>query len=235
MIPFDNILTLTLTIQSIIWFILAGYLIFLALTNKLTHIDEFRQKFVMGIFSLVICVTFFILIQVFRIFPEEFYNVGFGIIFLGQLIFLILVIIAISKLVEYITSIIDFENETYKKKAILISLILSIIPSILRVIIQEIDQSTIITYFAFPIILFFYLTFSSFFVHQELKTLKLNTLLYIGIGFLSMACAVTFSIYFNIVTDVTFWVIFFFGLIFLNLFLILGYLDFKNRISALKK
>ncbi len=229
-----NTIDLILYIQQVIWFISAGYLIYLMQKTKLTHVDEFRQKVVLAIYFMLFNVAMNGIFTVIIKIPQEFIMLLWGIMVLADGLFITLTLIGTSKLIDYISSIIDFETKNKKKNATIISIIITIFLTIIYIIFKmSKPTTTVVEYILFSAVnFFFWLTGVYFlFLDQELKKININILRYFGIGIFCMAFLPIPSIFMDVQTDMSYWIYTFFGLIGLNLTLILGYLDFKNKIS----
>ncbi len=222
-----------LYIQAIIWFILAGFLIYLINKNKLTYVDEFRRKFVSGIYLLIFSNILTIFFQVIIKIPQEFYLILYSFVTFLGVGFMILTLIGISQLIDHISSIIDFETKNKKKYAILISAIITIIISILFGISRLNDATQISFIFAIPIVTLFYFYTSTytFLLHQEMKKIDLNFLLYISLSFFTFGINLIPGIFLDMTSDAFYWVIIYFINIGFILILIIGYLDFKKKIN----
>ncbi len=233
MFPFEPDYYLILYIQAIIWFILVGFLIYLIFRNKLTYIDEFRQRIVSGIFFFIIIMSCILVFQVSLQIPQEILIMVYLIMFIGYIIFIALTLHGISKLINYVSSIIDFETKNKKKFAIIFSTILTAILSIIYAI-PRLNDVILLTGLSFQIISWLIVYFAAIytlFLHQEMRKIDLNILLYFGLCYLCIASSQLLSLFLDSRTDMLFWV---FTLLFftvLNIFLIIGYLDFKNKVN----
>ncbi len=224
---------LILYIQSIILFILVGFLIYLITKNKLTYVDEFRQKFVLGIYLYLCGVVILIIFQIILKIPQEFYLILYGVIVLSEIGFMALTLLGTSKLIDYISSIIDLETKNKRNYALLISAIISTIYTILYGIFNASNASKLTLILLVPWTVFFYFLscIYTLFLHQEMKKIDLKFLLYIGLSFFCLCLSVFPAIFLDPRSDLFHLVLNLFLLIGANVFLIIGYLDFKNRIS----
>ncbi len=220
-------------IIAIIWFILVVILINLIIKNKLTYVDEFRQKFVSGIFFLIITLTIMLIAQIALQIPQEIMSILIGSIIFTLIGFETLTLIGISQLIDYISSIIDFEIKNKKRNAILSSILITIILTIIYAInnLHNVAQINYVFVVPIGIFCFYFATIYTFLLHQEMKKINLNILLYIALVFLTITTVSTSIPFVNFISDPFFYVIVFFCFIGFDIILIIGYLDFKNKIN----
>lgn len=233
MLTSGNELNLLLYIQSIIWFILAGYLIYLIIKNKLTYVDKFRQKIVFGIVFEIIIIGSILIFQVILQARQELLIISYSIMFAGLLVYIALTLLGISNLINYISSIIDFETKNKKKFALIISTIITASLAITYFILR-LNNAALLIYLPMMMISWFIVysvTIYTLLLHQEMKKIDLNILLYFALSYFCIALILLPGLFLDPGTDMLFWV---FSLSFftvLNIFLIIGYLDFKNKIN----
>ncbi|MHA1382897.1 MAG: hypothetical protein ACTSR3_03965 [Candidatus Helarchaeota archaeon] len=132
MADFGILGNLIIHIQALIWFIFIGILIYLVFKTKLTYIDDFRQKFIAGIFILLISSSIFIIFQYYLNTSKEFLDLLNIFLLIGLVISSYLIIIGLNKLNDYIASIVDFEEQKHKNTSFVIALIVSIISFIIN-------------------------------------------------------------------------------------------------------
>ncbi len=237
MFPFEaniSIIDIILYIQAIVWFISAGFLVYLIRKNKLTYIDEFRQKFILAVYVLLLIGAINVIFNIFIKIPQQFSLLLYLIMFLSDVFFIALTLIGTSKLMEYVSSIIDLETKNKKKIAFIISIIVTIFVSIIHIIVKISSSATLVAedyiLFSIAILFFSFAAIYFLFLDQELKKIDINILRYFGISVLFLLSISFSSIFIDVESGIFYWVIVFFGLIGLNFSLILGYLEFKNKI-----
>ncbi|MFX1452373.1 MAG: hypothetical protein ACFFCM_16155 [Promethearchaeota archaeon] len=226
--------------QTIIGFILIGCLILLVKTTKLTYIDGFRQKLVSGLYVFLGAISIFFIVRYYVGLTADYNSILLSIVSVIGVFFVLLTMLGILKLKEYISSLIDFKQKNLVIFSFLIGASLSIILNFIKIILQpEIIStfSSILFYLLiFPILMgvFYFSAFYCFFLHREIKTIKINIMVYFGFGFLCIAFISVPSMFFDIKYDIIYWIIINFCLVGLIVFFIFGYLNFKNRIKNLK-
>ena len=241
MTSYGIVIDLVIYIQSGLWFFLIGYLTYLTLTTKLTHVDEFRQRFLLGLSALLTTVSTYIILRfIIRISMEEnqyFYYLGF----MGIFIFIISIISGYAKLKEYVSSLIDFEEKHYIRNSYLISLILAVIVGVLTVIIQNLDIWTlngfVLNLIVNPIefsILYFSFVYS-FSLHQEMKKVRITLMIFFGFGFLCLAFVQIPGMFLDAMTDILYGIILNCCILVMISLMIYGYLDFKNRLKKINE
>ncbi|MHA1298394.1 MAG: hypothetical protein ACTSO9_03020 [Candidatus Helarchaeota archaeon] len=232
MADFGILGNLIIHIQALIWFIFIGILIYLVFKTKLTYIDDFRQKFIAGIFILLISSSIFIIFQYYLNTSKEFLDLLNIFLLIGLVISSYLIIIGLNKLNDYIASIVDFEEQKHKNTSFVIALIASIISFIINSIIYGgglVEYANRIAS-TFALFIYFYIFCYTYYLHLEIKDIKLNMMGFFGTGFMFVTAAQILGIFYAMLNEAFYWIIFNLLYLLLALFLIIGYIDFKNRI-----
>ncbi|MFX1449665.1 MAG: hypothetical protein ACFFCM_02410 [Promethearchaeota archaeon] len=224
--------------QVIIWFILIGYLINLTVKTKLTHVDEFRQKFIAGIFVLLISSSVFVITQHFFTLSEDFLNFINIFILIGVITSSLLIILGLFRLDEYIYSLIGVQNKLSKLKIFLISIPAPVAVFFIEILLRGVLMSEIVmrVVLLMTYIIFYFVFIYTFFLHKEIKEIKINMMAFFGVGFMFQALNQILAIFQDVIihdlgNDGLYWVLFQLYYILLLTFLIFGYLNFKNRIK----
>ncbi len=229
---------LIILVEVIIWFLSIGYMIYLAVKTKLTHVDEFRQKFVAGIFILFISSSIFVITQHLFTLTEDFMNIVSIFILIGVMTSSTLIILALFRMDEYIYSLIGLKKKMSKFNILLLSLPGPVTVFLIDFIIRGILISDLLIRIVLLLtyVIFYFISFYTFFLHKEMKDININMMAFFGIGFLFQALNQPLAIFqaqieFVYGNDGLYWVIFQLYYILLITFLIAGYLNFKNRIK----
>ncbi|MHA1378059.1 MAG: hypothetical protein ACTSRG_06730 [Candidatus Helarchaeota archaeon] len=183
----NGILVIIYTTGIIIWFGLVGYLIFLAFFTKLTHVDEFRKRFLAGIFLLLAAGAILTLTSTFLPNMNSINIALIGLSITSVLVISnILIIIGLNKLDDYIYSMIGLEKTNIKMKLLLVSFPPPIIVLLIDFILSGGNSTKILMNSIFlPYnIMYCFIALYCFFLHHEMQGLKINMMLYFGIGFL---------------------------------------------------
>lgn len=225
--------------EVIFWFILIGYLIYLTVKTKLTYVDEFRQKFIMGIFVLLISSSVFAVAQHFFTLTEDFFMILSIFILIGVIISSSLIIIGLFSLDNYIYSLIGVEKQINKYKILLFSIPGPVIVFIIDILIRGISNLLMSIVLLLTYIIYYFVFIYTLFLHQEMRDIKINMMLFFGIGFSFQVLNQILSIFqetINIVLggDGLYWTLFQLYYILLMIFLIIGYLNFKNRMKNMQ-
>ena len=222
-------------LEAIIFFILIGYLIYLTIKTKLTHVEEFRRNFLTGVFIFLIIAAYFVVTQHFLTLEQGILNIMniFGLI--GLIISSALIIFGLFKLDEYIYSIIGVEKKTSKSKILLFSIPSPVIVYIINLIVMVDYSSVMVLHIMLVVYIIYYFIFIyTFFIHKEMKDIEINMMGYFGTGFLCQAINQVVGLFNEMLTDGPYYFLFQLFYVLLMVFLVAGYLNFKKRISKIK-
>ncbi len=223
--------------QAIIYFILAVYLIYLTMNTKLTHVDEFRKKFVLAILILIGSVSIYVVCRNFFHFSEQFYEILLVILFIGLFCFILAMLLSYRTLVEYVSDIIELEYNNKKEisKALLISVIIDMI-FFVTILISNIVQYIWIELVIGRVIFigFFFSAVYTFELHLKMKNANINVMIYFGFGFLSFGFLEFVSLFVNLIKTELGWALVNFIVSFMLAIFIIGYLSFKRHILTNK-
>lgn len=226
--------------QSIILIALVVCLLFISIKTKLTHVDKFRQNFVAGIFIYFASAMTVIILSIWLLYilPEPIYNLLDISTIIGVIIAYFLIIRGLFILNSYLSSLIDYNEQNYKRISIIIAFLASGTIFITNLIILKFDPANmglIIPFFGLGIGQFFIFIYC-FFLHREIKVLKINMMAYFGTGFMFLTVHLSLSTLYNLgIIPYIIWFSIILGLCnnLMIIFLILGYLNFKNRIDKI--
>ncbi|MHA1378276.1 MAG: hypothetical protein ACTSRG_07825 [Candidatus Helarchaeota archaeon] len=229
--------TLIIHSQTLVWFAMIGFLIILALKTKLTHVDEFRKNFTTGIFILLATSSIFIITNYYLIFTQDFLDILNIFLLTGIILSSAMIIFGLFKLNAYLSSIIDFDELKYKKIAIVFAISASIIIYILNLTVRS---GTFVDYISrtvefFTSIIFFFIFIYNMMLHREMKDIEIDMIGFFGTGFMFLTFTEILGIFFDWMDQGLYYILFNFCYIFMLLFLILGYLNFKNHMKNIKK
>ncbi|MHA1301261.1 MAG: hypothetical protein ACTSO9_17705 [Candidatus Helarchaeota archaeon] len=169
----------------IVWFILIGYLIYLTINTKLTYIDEFRRRFIIGLFSLL---TAGALITISSYFTPLTYDITVILIPIPFVITLflsnLLIILGLNKLNEYIYSLIGLEESKIKTKILFASIPIPLLLILVDFFLTQNFLKLLISleFLSFHI-LYFYIAIYCFYLNHQMEGLNLKMMLYFGIAF----------------------------------------------------
>ncbi len=223
-------------ISHIIWACLFIALFIIIIKTKLTHVEGFRKNFLIGVILLLLASSVWV------IFLRFFFHLYYQLINLVNLIMAVFFITSayflirgLLKLNNYLDSIIGTKEKRNNLRALIISIIIAAIYQVYYVLVSGLTFA-IFTNIILMLAIFtsqLYISIYSFYLHPNFKDLKINMMLYFGIGFLFLVLILTFGQIFALNVSLNFTSINFSFLAFQS-FLILGYVDFKNRISKIK-
>ncbi len=223
-------------IADIIWASLFIALIILILKTKLTYVEGFRNNFLIGIILLLLESLVWILnLRIFFVSFAE--NQGPASLIMASLYISAgyFLIRGLLKLNNYLDTIIGTKEQRNNLNALIFAIIITATYQVSDTLVHGVNPlgipSIILTSTIF--ISQLYISIYSFYLHRDMKDLKINMMLYFGIGFLFLVLIIAFGSIFEFDTSLYLTSI---GYTYLGfqVFLILGYLDFKNRISKIK-
>ncbi len=222
--------------EDIIFFTLMGYLIYLIIETKLTHIEKFRKNFLSGIVLLLICAASFAVTTHYLTLEQNFLNLLNISILIALVISSLLIIFGLFKLDEYLYSIIGVEKKTSKIVILIISIPGPVVVYILTLI-TRIDYSGIIVTHAmlFLYIIYYFIFIYTFYIHKEMKDININMMAFFGTGFMFQVINQIMGIFIEALTDGLYYTLFSLWYVLLIIFIIAGYLNFKNRIKNVRK
>lgn len=219
------------------WFLFIIILCYLVIKNKLTYIEEFRRRWILGLIIYLITVSIHIIFQYIFQFNEQFYLMLDMFILFGAVAAFLLIISGLFKLSDYLSSMIDLEGNRNRRNALLFS----IIPSIGLFIEGMLVRGLIMQEFFLSIILlitsiaYFYVAIYSYYLHRELNVMKINMMFYFATGFLFNDVDQFLTVFYGTLDQGLYWVIHNSFAIIMVVFLVIGYLNFKNRIQNINK
>ena len=238
--PFGPEITLILVIITILGSACVCYLIYLILKTKLTHIDQFRKNFARGfLLVLVVAVPIFVIINIFTL-TAELFNLLTAVGFLFMCISISIVLYGLSKLNDYIKSIIVYEKE---RNIIPIASLASLpVPIALFIYSWSIGTITLeISIFALHVtsaaytFALFYSAIYCYFTHQLLKDFKIRMILYSGIG-IAFLIIPQILMHFNHLLGFRIHMMVFAACCLCAIvFLIIGYRNFRNRMKEIQE
>ncbi len=237
MAAFGTLFTPIIYIQSIMWFGFIVILSYLVIKNKLTYIEQFRRRWLIGLIFYLIAVSIHIIFHYIFQFSEQFYNVLDMIILMGAVVAFLLIISGLVELSNYLSSIIDLEGIKNRRNTFIISLI----PSAGIFILNLFIRGLIIEQFFLSLVLlvtslcYFYAAIYSYYLDRELKIMKINMMVYFATGFLLNDVDQFLTIFWGYIDQGLYWVIHNSFAIIMVIFLVIGYLNFKNRIQNINK
>ena len=223
-------------VLMVLWSILFINLISLIIRTKLTYVEGFRKNFLAGIILLLIQSATYIVVL--YGFSDFFFLESVNFMSINVVTILIsagLVIRGLTNLNNYLDSIIGGKEERSYLKTLIISVILSVINLIVIIFMPGFHPTSITLYIAVTIMVIFhlYISISSFYLHQDLKDLKINMMLYFGIGYLFLTPMLLLTRFLQHDWALFYMSLNYFYLVFIT-FLIIGYLNFKNRIVKIQ-
>ena len=214
-----------------IYFVTFIILAILMIRTKLTYIQGFRRNFLIGV-TLIICECFYTILDLLFftdnfIGQMDFYALSAACLIIAGTYFAIR---GLLKLNDYLDSIIVTKEQRYNSKTLVISIAITAIFSVIFLLTRAINVLILLSIISFC---GFYSAIYSFYMHQTFKDLKIYMMLYFGIGISFITSAVLFGAI--VITNymIYYQAIYTCAIVFM-LFLILGYLNFKNRISKIK-
>ena len=233
-------ITYTLIIILTIGSACVCYLIYLILRTKVTHVDQFRKNYARGLLLIIaVAIPVFAIINLLTLEPLIFNSlIAIGLLSICTSMWIVLY--GLSKLKEYIKSITVSEKErNIKLIGTLVSLPVPIALfiydwSIGHITLENIGFTLQVTAAVYTFTLFF-TTIYCFFTHQLFKDFKINMIMYTGIG-IAFIIIPQVLMPFNYLMDLgTYMVIFATCYNISIVFLVLGYLNFRNRMKEIQE
>ena len=225
--PYDGILL----VIAIIWFILTGYVLYLVAKTKLTHVEKFRRRFALGILLILGAFSTFIITRDVLTLPEAITTISEIVVAFIVISAQIAFLSALFELDKYIDSVISIGMERRKLIVGLCAIPLPIVFFLLSLVLQEFSLLFVFT--PFPYYVFYYICFYCIVLDQELKPLKIRMMGYFASGF-GLATLGQVLQMLNINEGLK-WVLYDFFHFLFFVFLILGYINFKNRIKQIQE
>lgn len=222
--------------QTVVWFILIGFLIYLILKTQLTHIKDFRNRFGAGILVLLFTTTIFSIARRLVSLTPEATDLFYVLLYIFEEISMLIILSGTFKLEEYIYSIVGTQERTKKLNILFASLPGPIFVFILNIFVVTGSNGIGFTQLLMDIvglpvyITFYFISIYCFIIHRDMKLLKIDMMMLFGIGFIMLIAVQILSLFVNVIDEGLFWVIFTNLYIAMIILLIVGYLNFKNQI-----
>ena len=230
--PYDGILI----VEAIIWFILTGYVLYLVGKTKLTHVEKFRKRFALGIVLILVSFSTLIVTRDLLTLPEAMNSISQVVVVLILISAQIAFLSALFDLDKYIDSII---NIGMKRRKLIVALCAIPPPIVFFLLSISADMEfltfIVIAFTPFIYYIFYYICFFCVVIDREMISLKIRMMFYFAWGFGFATMAQFLQVQFLNLSEGLVLVLYDLFYLMMLVFLIVGYIDFKNRIKQIQE